>query len=413
MKLFKEFIITREVFLNLLIMLMWGHLLLSYFRGFIGMVPGIGNYQMEAQVVLVVCIIVAALPSVMNRMAVIDWLFLASCLCIYILNLGIFHKNYDFLIEKMFSTLCIVIPYFLMGRLLDIDKYLKPMLFISTLCIAISAFYFLIYMRDPAKMAERYAGEYYMHQSYRLLPHVMLLFWQTIKKFRLWKFTFSVLGMFLIIAYGTRGPLACLGVFCIIYFFFYANFRFALWIKGGIIGTVTLLSVFTQQILLFLQETLSSVNMSTRIIDRMLTGGLTHSTGRDYIKVKLYDILETTDSFWGFGLYSCEHFTWHYPHDYILDFFYTFGYTIGGLLMLIVAYIICKAHIVSNHRIEKEFILLLTCATVLKMFFSSTFIQEEFYFALIGFCTSILIRHHYNKQAICPLKCQAKNTLTT
>ena len=95
MKLFKEFIITREVFLNLLIMLMWGHLLLSYFRGFIGMVPGIGIYQMEAQVVLVVCIIVAALPSVMNRMAVIDWLFLASCLCIYILNLGIFHKNYD------------------------------------------------------------------------------------------------------------------------------------------------------------------------------------------------------------------------------------------------------------------------------------------------------------------------------
>ena len=251
------------------------------------MVPVIGDYQMESQIVLVVCIFLAALPSVINRMAVIDWLFLASCLCVYILNLGIFHKNYDFLIEKMFSTLCIVIPYFLMGRLLDINKYLKPMLFISTLCIAIGAFYFLIYMRDPAKMAERYAGEYYMKQSYMLLPHVMLLFWQTIKAFRLWKVIVSILGMFLIIAYGTRGPLACLGVFCIIYFFFYASFRFAIWIKGGIIATVALLSVFTQQILLFLQETLSSVDMSTRIIDRMLTGGLTHSTGRDYIKVKL------------------------------------------------------------------------------------------------------------------------------
>ncbi len=402
MKLLKEIIITREVFLNLLILLMWGQLLLSYFRGFIGMVPVIGDYQMESQIVLVVCIFLAALPSVINRMAVIDWLFLASCLCVYILNLGIFHKNYDFLIEKMFSTLCIVIPYFLMGRLLDINKYLKPMLFISTLCIAISAFYFLIYMRDPAKMAERYAGEYYMKQSYMLLPHVMLLFWQTIKAFRLWKVIVSILGMFLIIAYGTRGPLACLGVFCIIYFFFYASFRFAIWIKGGIIATVALLSVFTQQILLFLQETLSSVDMSTRIIDRMLTGGLTHSTGRDYIKVKLYDLLETRDSFLGFGLFSCEHFTFHYPHDYILDFFYTFGYTIGTLLMLIVVYIVCKAHIVSIQRIEKEFILLLTCCTILKMFFSSTFIQEELYFALIGFCVSILIRHHYSKQTDLP-----------
>ena len=332
MKLFKDFIITREVFFNLLILLMWGHLLLTYFRGFIGMVPVIGDYQMESQIVLVVCIFLAALPSVINRMAVIDWLFLASCLCIYLLNLGIFHNNYDFLVEKMFPTLCIVVPYFIMGRQLDIKKYLSPMMFISTLCIAISAFYFLIYMRNPAKMAERYAGEYYMEQSYILLPHVMLLFWQTIKDFKLWKLVISILGLFLIIAYGTRGPLACLGVFCIIYFFFYANFRFAIWIKGGIIATVALLSVFTQQILLFLQETLSSVDMSTRIIDRMLTGGLTHSTGRDYIKVKLYNLLETRDSFWGFGLFSCEHFTFHYPHDYILDFFYTFGYTIGGIL---------------------------------------------------------------------------------
>ena len=402
MKLFKDFIITREVFFNLLILLMWGHLLLTYFRGFIGMVPVIGDYQMESQIVLVVCIFLAALPSVINRMAVIDWLFLASCLCIYLLNLGIFHNNYDFLVEKMFPTLCIVVPYFIMGRQLDIKKYLSPMMFISTLCIAISAFYFLIYMRNPAKMAERYAGEYYMEQSYILLPHVMLLFWQTIKDFKLWKLVISILGLFLIIAYGTRGPLACLGVFCIIYFFFYANFRFAIWIKGGIIATVALLSVFTQQILLFLQETLSSVDMSTRIIDRMLTGGLTHSTGRDYIKVKLYDLLETRDSFWGFGLFSCEHFTFHYPHDYILDFFYTFGYTIGTLLMLIVVYIVCKAHIVSIQRIEKEFILLLTCCTILKMFFSSTFIQEELYFALIGFCVSILIRHHYSKQADLP-----------
>ena len=398
MKLFKDFIITREVFFNLLILLMWGHLLLTYFRGFIGMVPVIGDYQMESQIVLVVCIFLAALPSVINRMAVIDWLFLASCLCIYLLNLGIFHNNYDFLVEKMFPTLCIVVPYFIMGRQLDIKKYLSPMMFISTLCIAISAFYFLIYMRNPAKMAERYAGEYYMEQSYILLPHAMLLFWQTIKDFKLWKLVISILGLFLIIAYGTRGPLACLGVFCIIYFFFYANFRFAIWIKGGIIATVALLSVFTQQILLFLQETLSSVDMSTRIIDRMLTGGLTHSTGRDYIKVKLYDLLETRDSFWGFGLFSCEHFTFHYPHDYILDFFYTFGYTIGGILMLIVVYILCKAHIVSIQRIEKEFILLLTCGTILKMFFSSTFIREEFYFVLIGFCVSILIRNHYNQQ---------------
>jgi hypothetical protein len=257
-------------------------------------------------------------------------------------------------------------------------------------------------MRDPAKMAERFAGEYYMDQSYKLLPHVMMLFWQCMRSFRIWKLFVSILGFFLIIAYGTRGPLACLGVFCIIYFFIYAKFKFSLWVKGGFVSLAILSSLFLQQILVFLKEAFSAVDMSTRIIDRMLYGGFLHSTGREYLKIKLYNILDTSGDFWGFGIFGCKNFTYNYPHNYILDHFFAFGYTIGGILMLVVTYIICKAYLLTGNRREKEFILLLTCCTILKMFFSSTFIQEELYFALIGFCVSILIRHHYSKQADMP-----------
>jgi hypothetical protein len=152
----------------------------------------------------------------------------------------------------------------------------------------------------------------------------------------------------------------------------------------------------------FLKEAFSAVDMSTRIIDRMLYGGFLHSTGREYLKIKLYNILDTSGDFWGFGIFGCKNFTYNYPHNYILDHFFAFGYTIGGTLMLVVTYIICKAYLLTGNRREKEFILLLTCCTILKMFFSSTFIQEELYFALIGFCVSILIRHHYSKQADLP-----------
>lgn len=400
MKLIKEYILTREVFFNILIFVMWGYLLLAYFRAAIGVLPVIGNYQLEAEAVLVTLIVLAALPAVINRMATIDWLFLLGCCGIYIINIGIFHTNYDILIKNIFPTLCITIPFFVMGRLLDIKKYIKPMVIISAVCIIMDAFYFLIYMRNPEKMIERMAGEYYMYQAYRLLPHVALLFWQGMKTGNMWKLILAILGTFLIIAYGTRGPLACLGTFCITYFFLYTKFRYSIWIKSIIIALCAFSALFIQQLLIFIQELLSSVDMSTRIIDRMLTGGLLHDTGRGYIKHQLYSFLDNGESLTGYGLFGCYQLFGKFPHDYILDFFFTFGYAVGGALLFLTTYIICKAHIICHNSYERGFILLLVCVSILKMFFSSTFVEDNMYFTLIGFCTSILIRHHYAKQQI-------------
>ena len=240
MKIFKEYILTQEIFYNLLIFLIWGGLLLAYCRGFWGFLPIIGKFQYEAEAVLVTTIVILGLPAVINRMTAIDWCFLLCALCIYILNIGFYYNNYDVLLENIFPTLCLTIPYFIIGRQLNIKKYLTPMITISTICIAMDALYFLMYMRNPEKMIERMAGEYYMYQAYKLLPHVMLMSWRGIKEFCWWKLCIAILGMFLIMAYGTRGPLACLFVFCSCYFFFYTKFR-----------SISQLSVFYKEQLLF------------------------------------------------------------------------------------------------------------------------------------------------------------------
>lgn len=398
MTLFKQYILTREVFLNTLIFLMWGYMLLAYFRGFVGMVPLMKNYQAEAEIALVSLIVLAALPAVINRMATIDWVVMAGCLCLYIINFWAFPDNYDILVENMFPTLCLTVPFIMMGRMLDIDRYIRPMVTISTLCILLDAFYFLMYMRNPAKMAERMAGEYYMYQAYRLLPHVMLMFWRGMKEPSLWKLIIAILGTFLILAYGTRGPLACLGIFCLVYFFAFARFRFSLWIKGSIASLGVLATIFSRPILIFLQESLSTLDMSTRIIERMLTGGLLHDTGRGFIKMRLYEYLERPDTFWGYGLFGCSRFGMKYPHNFFLDFFFSFGYVTGTVLLILIAYIIIKALLQARTATERELILMFLCMTVLKLFFSSTFIQEGFFFALIGYCTTIIIRHKHGTQ---------------
>lgn len=393
MRLIREYILTREVFFNLLIFLMWGSMLLAYMRGFVGMLPVIGDYQAEAEAVMVACIVLLALPAMLNRMATIDWMFLMGCLCLYVLNLGVFPDNYDVLLQNMFPTLCLTVPFFLFGRVLDVKAYLKPMTMISILCVLMDALYFLIYMRNPAKMAERMAGEYYMYQAYRLLPHVMFLGWRGMKELSVWKFLLSVLGMFLILAYGTRGPLACLGIFYTVCFFCFTGFRHSVWVKGTILALCGLGAVFIQPILLFLQETLSSLNMSTRIIERMLAGGLTHDTGRGFIRMRLYEYLERPDTFWGYGLFGCSRFGMKYPHDYLLDFLFSYGYLAGTILLALLSYLMLKALVLARTGMEREFIVMLLCLTVLKYQFSSTYIAEGMFFALLGYCTTILIKN--------------------
>lgn len=281
---------------------------------------------------------------------------------------------------------------------MDIKKYYTPMVMISTLCIIMDAFYFLMYMRNPAQMAQRFAGEYYMHQAYMLMPHVMMMFWRGMKEISIWKLLMAILGMFLILAYGTRGPLGCLGVFCLIYFFFHAKLKYSLWIKSFIICLGSLFLIFAKPILIFLQDTLSAVDMSTRIIERMLTGGLLHDTGRGFVKLKLYEYLDRPDTFWGYGLFGCSRFGMKYPHDFFLDFFFSFGYMLGSILLFVIAYIIVKAYLITRSNTEKEFIVMLLCMTILKYFLSSTFIQEGHFFALLGFCSTILIRNQHETQ---------------
>ncbi len=395
MKLFKEYILTKEIFFNLLIFLMWGSMLLAYMRGFVGLLPVIGNYQYEAEAAVVVCIVLAAIPAILNRVAAIDWIVLSGCFGIYILNLGVFPDNYDVLLKHMFPTLCLTVPFFLFGRVLDVKSFLKPMTVISIICVLLDALYFLIYMRNPAQMAERMAGEYYMYQAYRLLPHVMFLGWRGMTELNIWKFLLSILGMFLILAYGTRGPLACLGVFYIICFFCFTKFKYSIWFKSVIVGLFGLVMMFQKPILLFIKDMLSSLDMSTRIIERMLAGGLTHDTGRGFIQMRMYEYLERPDTFWGYGLFGSTRFGIQYAHKFHIDFLFHYGYFIGSLILIYTSYIILKALLLAHTNMEREFITLLICLTILKCQFSGIYISEPLYFGLLGYCTSIIINHKY------------------
>ncbi len=398
MNLIREYLLTRKVFFNLLVFLLWGKILLAYMRGIVGMLPVIGEYQYEAEVFVVVCVLLLALPSMLNRLAPLDWMLLMGSLAVYLLQFVAFPINEDYLWKFMYSTLCLVIPFFLFGRVLCVQDYVKPMTIISMTCIILDALYFLVYMRDPVKMAERYAGEYYMSQAYALLPHVMFIAWRCMKEFGIWKLLLVILGTALILAYGSRGPLACLGCFCIIGFFFFTKFKYSLWLKSAVIALAAICLLFAKPILLFLQELFSEMDMSTRIIERMLSGGLTHDTGRGFTKVKLYELLNQSDSLWGYGLFGCKRFVLNYPHNYQLDFFFAFGYLAGGALLLLTTYIIVKAMVVARSSCEREFILLLACASILKLQVSSSFINEGIYFTLLGYCVTILITHRYARK---------------
>jgi hypothetical protein len=239
------------------------------------------------------------------------------------------------------------------------------------------------------------------------MPHVVMMLWGTLDKFRIWKaFTF-ILGVMLMLSFGTRGPLVCIGFFGIIFFFFYMKFKGAIYVKLSIIALIITVIINLRDIIFYLAKTFTGLSLSTRILDKIIAGDLGNDTYRGALRDILNSALERGDYFWGMGLFGTSRFGINYPHFLPLDFFCTFGYLLGSIFLALLILLIAFALWTSRGTKSQIFIIYLISTSVIKLFFSSSFIIEPFFYMLIGACFSqiLLWRQKYVSPSItCPSK---------
>lgn len=384
-----------ETWLTLLLCTVWASMMWVYADGVFNRLPVINLFSDWMTASLFVLPALLSLPAMMRRLCLIDYLFYFVNVLIYMGCYVFFPKNTPYLNEYAFTSLACVYTYYFIGRVLDIDRLFTLFTYLSAICILTDLFFYLVYMPGHKNMATE-ANEENMYAAYQVLPHVAFMFWATLRKFQLWKCAMTFFGVLFLLSCGTRGTLVCLGFFAIFYFFFFMNFKGAIFVKGIIVALGLCVAIFIREIAIYLAQTFLNLNLSTRIIEKLITGDLGNDSYRGVLREKVYNILDNNGNFFGLGVFGLRIHGINYPHFLPLDFFCTYGYVVGWVLLLLLSLLVGWAFWVSRGRTAQVFILLLFSISIIKLMMSNTFLLEPYFYLLIG-CSAREVLHSVRK----------------
>ena len=315
-------------------------------------------------------------------------LFPRFSLFIYFLNFTFYPENTEFLTDRTYSFLCLALPVYFVGRLIDIEQVEKGLTTISKLCIYIFALYYLFYIGGVTNADSDM--DYNMSASYKILPHVLIVLWQTMKRISLFNIITALLGILMIFSFGTRGPLVCCISFVLIYILFIGKFRHPILLKTIIVSIGILFLTLLNPIMLGIQYLLTSIGMSTRITDFYFEATLDVSDARDYIHATLHNVMQSENYFFGHGILSSYNYVDTYPHNLYLELVFSFGYVPGIVIFLSLLLLFVVAYRKYHNTNIRSFLCVLMCASVIKLFMSGSFLDESLLFFLIGYCVNVI-----------------------
>lgn len=374
---------------NAVYLIAWGAILLGYWRGINNHLPVLGTMTDELEWCIVLAPILLSLPRLWKRIKTSDHIFVFACLIFYLLNIQLFPQNADVLVNRLFSFSLLTLPYYYIGVTLDIKRFYKFFYYISVVAVFMCAFYELLYTQSASYTGDVDTSEYNMELAYSILPHVLMVSWRALKSFVILNIAPMLLGLMLLLSFGTRGPVICAIVFIAIYLLFIRPSKYQKTMRIITVACAVYAMSFLDQFMTFMQLMTFQLGMSTRIFDKYFEGELEDSSGRDYIRETLLRELSIDNSLFGHGVLGSYPYVNTYPHNIVLEFLFSFGWVWGIAILFCIVYIIAKM-LINTHQCEINvtFGIILVIASILKLCFSSTFVDDALFFMLLGYCVN-------------------------
>lgn len=367
-------------------MIAWGTMLLGYWRGINNHIPILRNFTDELEWMIILIPLFFSLPSFAGKLRAFDYLFVSGCLLFYLLNFVLYPQNDDFLYNRLFNFAVITLPVYFVGATIDIRNLYGVFFTISCIAILFCAFYNLFYVGSSSYSGDADVSEYNMDLAYNLLPHVLFVSWVSLREMDVWKLLIMLLGLFLLLSLGTRGPVVCAISFITVYLLFFKRTRYQKSFRIAVVMIAVLLLSFLRPFMLFMQFLLQQLGLSTRIFDKYFDDTLEDSSGRDFIRETLIDELSIDNGVFGHGILGSYNYVNTYAHNIVLDFLFSFGLIIGPILLICLALLLFKAfRKMRGNEDEQVFLILLIVASIVKLLFSGTFVDDMLFFFLIGY----------------------------
>ena len=376
--------ICSKDFFTLLLLLFWGRdHLLGYAETVMKKIPLVNIVAQWVIPFIVVVCIAAALPYMVKSISYKDVIFVLCVGLAYCLNLLIYKSTHKYLREIGTALWTTVLPVYFIGLCMDVKESGKMLYRLSMLNVWLLMFVSLVLGDPMSDTRSLYEGA--MGRAYNMLPQVLVICIFVFEKPNVWNISTLVVSSIYLFTCGTRGAVLCLFVFIIAYVLFRKPVKKHIALYCVVLLVMAVILIFYRPILLGLKFIAVELGMSDRTINKMLSGAFFTSTGRDTLKnVVVKGILARPVL--GYGIAGDRTLVGIYVHNLALEFLASYGVILGSILLMALAVVIIMGYRKAQNSETKAFILMLCCAVILKLFMSSTYLQEELFFLLLGLC---------------------------
>lgn len=238
-------------------------------------------------------------------------------------------------------------------------------------------------------------GDYSMSLGYALLYPTLLLLYKSLEKKRFIDIFLFLVNVFVIVSYGSRGQILCIGIFFIIHIIVgngkVTPKRMFTFFTLILIGVTVLVNL--EGLLKLLISILGQFGIYSRSLGYFLERA--HYTGREVVWASaLSRINERPLLGWTVGVdTSMEGF---YPHNLFLEFLLHYGILIGGICSLyIVITVLLNVFIYKEHD---KLTLITFCYGFIPLMLTSEYLLWPSFWAFLGLCIGRNRRKNYENR---------------
>lgn len=375
-----------------LLFLTFGNSIFNYFRPILNS-AGLSESAEKVFSIFWIVGIYFCLSLIFKSIRLIDIVaYLAIC-AFYYLSPTIYPHT-RFFVDNTISIFALqTLPFYFLALMVDFQRDKTVFTIISKLQLGMTA---IIVLLSLLRLINYSMNSDEMAQSYSILFPTMFLYYVYSGTKKIMDLLYFLLGLALILMFGTRGPLLCLIIFLLAFLFF--SYRHNAIMTINLLLVLGAIYIFLRPIMIVLMFLTRMVGLSTRIFESYLEDELfsyENSSSRDTIHEILWNYISNDQRGIGYGLGSDRIVGLNntYAHNLIYEVWMDFGLYIGSfLLTLFIVFIIKTFRKVYGSEKFNLFLILLIWS-IGHLMLSGSYLQDFQVYFFIGYCVNILRSH--------------------
>jgi len=351
--------------------------------------PGFVLFR-NASIVIIGLIFLYALPAVLERAAVFTGVVVSLLIILLAVTLLIFPDNILFLYKEgvLIYTLSVTLPCFIYAYCVkDLEKFYNYLRAYAAVVIAVCCFI----LGSMFLFSFGINNSYSMSLGYSAIMASIIYLHKYIEKKNVTAIIAFIIGLFIIITIGSRGPLLCLAIFLLLLLVH----RIIKGKKtvGSVIYFAVLLVIFAlmiialnnQEWLIKLSYFLSDLNINSRTLNLYLNESLTQSSSRnDISSFFIQKIKEQPLMGYGIGGDRVMLGVGMYAHNLFLALFVFFGVIGGALSSLIIVSVLVWALVTVKNQEEIALLLIFFSVYFVSSMVSGDILTNYGFWILMG-----------------------------